>query len=262
MARYVFDNVADIAVRRMEVLQTTFDPVTRRRLSAVGVAAGWRCLEIGAGGGSVARWLASRVGPSGSVLATDINPRLVGSVPSNVDVRVHDIVADDLPANEFDLVHARLVLFHLPQRERALQRIMRALKPGGRLVLDEFDCTYCPVLAAPSESGRALFIKGTNAIHSVLAEAGADIAWGRNAYAAMAAAGFVDLELASWSQSWVGGSTGAALHEVNLRQVGDQLFARNLISTNEFESFLELVASPDFAVVSYPLMTTWGRKRP
>ena len=260
MARYVFDNVADVAVDRMVCLETSFDPVTRKRLADVGVGPGWRCLEIGAGGGSVARWLGERVGPAGSVLATDINPRLIKDMPSNVDVRVHDIVADELPADEFDLVHARLVLLHLPQRTRALERVLHTLKPGGALVLDEFDCTYIPVLAAPDEASRTLFARGVDAVHGLLTEAGADIAWGRNAHAAMVAAGFVDLNFASWSRAWVGGSIGAALHEVNIRQVGDQLLDRNLISATEFDAFLELVASPDFTVASYPLQTTWGRK--
>jgi SAM-dependent methyltransferase len=260
VARYVFDNVADVAVDRMVCLETSYDPVTRQRLADVGVGPGWRCLEIGAGGGSVARWLAERVGPTGSVLATDINPRLIGAMPSNVDVRVHDIVADDLPPDEFDLVHARLVLLHVPQRRRALERILHTLKPGGLLVLDEFDCTYIPVLAAPDERSRALFAKGVDAVHGLLTEAGADIAWGRNAYPAMAAAGFVDLDFAGWSRAWVGGSVGAALHAINLRQVGARLLDRNLISATEFDAFLELVASPDFTVAGYPLLTTWGRK--
>src|SRR5207237_7357600 len=106
------------------------------------------------------------------------------------------------------------------------------------------------------EASRALVAKGVDAVHGLLTEAGADIAWGRNAYAAMAAAGFVDLEFATWSTAWVGGSVGARLHEVNMRQVGPQLLDRNLISDTEFDAFLDLVASPEFAVASYALMTT------
>jgi len=66
-----------------------------------GIASGWSCLEIGAGDGSVARWMAARVGPAGFVLATDIDPRFVledsGANPANMEVRVHDIVTDSLP---------------------------------------------------------------------------------------------------------------------------------------------------------------------
>lgn len=58
-------------------LEATFDPSTIGYLTGVGVTAGWACWEIGAGGGSIARWLAERVGPTGSVLATDIDPRFI-----------------------------------------------------------------------------------------------------------------------------------------------------------------------------------------
>lgn len=260
MAQYVFDNVATQAVDRMVCLETSYDPVTKRRLTETGLAPGWRCLEVGAGGGSVAKWLAKQVGDTGSVLATDINTRLINDVPANLEIVVHNIVDDDLPADEFDLVHARLVLLHVPQRAEALKRIMHALKPGGYLVLDEFDCAHTPVLAAPDEAARALFHKVVDGIHGLLTEAGADIAWGRHAYAAMGMAGFVDLEFAGSSQAWVGGSAGIRLHEVNIRQVEDRLTERNLISAAEIDTFLHLLADPRFVVSSYALLTTSGRK--
>ena len=63
------------------------DDVYRRplvtALHRLGLGPGWRCLEVGAGSGSVARWLAAKVGPEGSVLATDIDTRWVdtGGLP-------------------------------------------------------------------------------------------------------------------------------------------------------------------------------------
>jgi ubiquinone/menaquinone biosynthesis C-methylase UbiE len=95
------------------------------------VAEGWHCLEVGAGGGSIATWLCDRVGAAGHVVATDIDPRFLDAVGSpNLEVRRHDIASDPLPEAAFDLVHTRLVLVHLPEREAALRRIVRALKPG------------------------------------------------------------------------------------------------------------------------------------
>jgi ubiquinone/menaquinone biosynthesis C-methylase UbiE len=53
---------------------------TTRRSATSGVDSGWRCLKVGAGGGSVAAWLCDRVGPSGSVLATDLDPVILRDV--------------------------------------------------------------------------------------------------------------------------------------------------------------------------------------
>ncbi len=103
------------ARRRLQLLETVYDRATTRRLEATGVGAGWHCAEVGAGGGSVTRWLCDRVGPSGRVLAVDIDTRFVDELDHpSLEVRRQDIVTQPLRAGEFDLVHARAVLMHLP----------------------------------------------------------------------------------------------------------------------------------------------------
>ena len=140
---YLLDNASEKADTRMEVLARLYDPTTRRVIEATGLAAGWSCLEVGGGGGSVARWLAERVGPAGRVLCTDLDTRIIerGSAAAggNLEVRRHDIAHDELPREAFDLAHARLVMIHVPERERALENMVRALKPGGWLVIEDFD---------------------------------------------------------------------------------------------------------------------------
>ena len=88
---------------------------------STGPAPGWHCLEVGGVSSAVAAWMADRVGPSGSVLVTDIDPRFmersVYRRPPHLELRRHDIGTDPLPERAFDLIHARLVLMHVPQRE-------------------------------------------------------------------------------------------------------------------------------------------------
>src|SRR6516164_7895571 len=74
--------------QRLALLTQFADAITTRRLTELGVGPGWRCLDVGAGDGSVARWLAGRVGPRGRVVATDLNPRfLAGHGLPNLEVR-------------------------------------------------------------------------------------------------------------------------------------------------------------------------------
>ena len=103
-------------------------------------------------------------------------------------------------------MHARLVLLHLPQRRLALHRIWHALRPGGRLVLDEFDCTWLPVLAAPDPASATLFSRVVDGVHRLLEQAGADLAWGRNAYGALAETGFDSLSVRGFAEVWTGGA--------------------------------------------------------
>ena len=66
-------------------------------MTDLGVGPGWRCLDVGDGDGSVARWLAGRVGPEGRVTATDLNPRFLGGHGQpNLEVRRHNILEDSL----------------------------------------------------------------------------------------------------------------------------------------------------------------------
>ena len=136
---YLLADTPDEAERaRLSLLEAYFDPITQRRLQHLGVAEGWRCLEVAAGGGSVARWLAQQVGPSGSVVATDMNPRFLTGLPDHVEVRRHDILTDPIEA-DFDLVHCRALLMHLPDPGAALSRMAQALRPGGWLLVDDVD---------------------------------------------------------------------------------------------------------------------------
>ncbi len=83
---------------RLGLLEEYHDPLTVSQLDAIGVGEGWRCLDVGAGGGSVTRILAERVGISGSVLAVDLDTSLLDELASDrVEVRRHDLLSDQLP---------------------------------------------------------------------------------------------------------------------------------------------------------------------
>jgi SAM-dependent methyltransferase len=119
-------------------LEELFDPATVRRLEGVGVERGCRALEIGAGRGSIAVWLANQVGDEGRVVATDIDTTLLDELgDERIEVVRHDVLADDFAPASFDLVHCRAVLVHLRDPVRALERMASWLRPGGVLVAEE-----------------------------------------------------------------------------------------------------------------------------
>ena len=124
---------------RLALLEATRDRGTIVCLEALCVGEGWRCLEVGAGRGSIARWLADRVGPTGSAVAADIDPRFLTAMPPNVEVRALDIRDGELERGAFDLVHCRVLLMHLPDPGSVLERLAGALLSGGVLLAEEGD---------------------------------------------------------------------------------------------------------------------------
>ena len=71
----------EFADERLALLGAAYDPPSIALAQRLGIRAGWRCLEAGAGGGSFARWLCSATSPGGRVLAVDADPRHLADLP-------------------------------------------------------------------------------------------------------------------------------------------------------------------------------------
>lgn len=95
---YLLDNQQTEAGQRFEAFATLFDPTTLRHIERLGIGPGWRCWEVGAGGTSVVSWLAKKVGPTGKIVATDIDTSWAAAAARTpVEVRVHDVAAEEPP---------------------------------------------------------------------------------------------------------------------------------------------------------------------
>jgi SAM-dependent methyltransferase len=256
--RYVHDNDLPHSAEQHRWLAAAYDPATTAHLTRSGVTAGWQCLEVGAGAGSVAAWLAGRVGASGHVLATDIKPHHVPPAPGLTVLR-HDVVRDPLPENAFDLVHARLVLLHLPARLDVLASLVRSLRPGGWLQLDEFDLRYGPGLLSRDARSAALYERFLDVKIAALESAGADPDWGRRVPAAMRAAGLTDIDVRPHLCTWRAGSPGQHLMTHHSRHLRDRFVAEGM-TDEELADVRQLLADPAFLATSSVFYTVQGRR--
>jgi ubiquinone/menaquinone biosynthesis C-methylase UbiE len=176
---YLLDNARKETSKRFDALSVLYDRDTIRHLENRGVSEGWSCLEVGGGGGSIAAWLAKRVGSAGSVLVTDVDPRYLEFLRAqNVEVRRHNIATDPLPERAFDLIHVRLVLMHVPEREQALARLVAALKPGGWLVDEEYDSAS--LLPDPIANPNEVFLETQRGLMRLFDDRGVGRRWGRS----------------------------------------------------------------------------------
>lgn len=256
---YLLDNRRDEAADRFDALAALYDPVTIGHFDTLGVGEGWRCLEVGAGGGSVVRHLADRVGSSGRVLATDIEPRFLEPLRDlgNVEVARHDVAADPLPEADFDLIHARLVLVHVPERLRAIHRLVQALRPGGWLLIEDADATAPHSFLDPQTDDERLANRVRDGIAELLAASGVDRAFGRKLPRLLRDEGLLYIA----GDGYLPISEKVRLLErANMLQLKDAFLDSQVLSKDEFEHFIALLDDPSFALAGIFLLSAWGRK--
>lgn len=157
---YPLRNADEREGARLSLLQELSDPITVRWFERLGVGAGWRCLELGAGGGSMVEWLAERVGPDGSVTAVDQDTSRLAALAArhgNVEVVEGDLCQLELPEAAFDLVHSRSVLMHLACPDAVVERAVRSLAPDGVAFFEETDGAPAQEATDTPEAFRLVF---------------------------------------------------------------------------------------------------------
>jgi len=264
MGTYVFDQAWQKELDRLTALESLFDGATKRLLDDLGVSAGWRCLEVGCGAGSIARWLADRVGATGHVLATDLDTRFLdGHGRDNLAVRTHNIVTDSLDEAAYDLIHARALLVHLPDRDQVLKRLVSALRPGGWLLLEDVDfggatASMLAQYVTAAQHARAAMERVYRAFAEVFAANGANASYGSQLTGALADAGLVHVAaelhapiVPGGSEQWTRGSA---------EQLASRLVGTGVTTTADIEWFLGATAQPGIYYLPPLMVSAWGQR--
>ena len=263
MAEYVHANAWEGERQRLGQVEAAEDPGTIRHLAALGVADGWRCLEVGGGGGSIAAWLCRCVGPTGSVVATDLDPRFLNGLElSNLEVWEHDVTRDPLPERAFDLVHSRWLLHHLADPADVLHRLAAALRPGGWLLIEEPDMSLIApdAYGAADDADTALLARFFDAMVGLIDERGGDGTYGRRLYRDLRATGLAPVNAEARISMAIGGSPAAEVARLTLEQLRGHVVTAGTLQSGEVDALLRLFADPDRAWLSWATIAAWGRR--
>lgn len=251
MAEYVYDQDWKDERERLAGMERLWDPGTRDLLERLGVGEGWRCLEVGAGGGSISEWLADRVGAGGQVVAADVSLRFLSAIErDNLEARELDILGPDLPEGEFDLVYARLVAEHLGTE--AVRAMARCLKPGGLLVLEDYDWSVDP--------RDEFFQRVQDAVLGFMEKAGFDPYFGRRLIAEMASAGLEAISADGRVRVVRGGTPETAFFRLSLTSLQDTLIEAGTITPDEVERALAELDDPAEVMLSPVMVAACGRR--
>jgi len=249
---------------RLSLLERIFDPLSCRRRGLV--RPGWRCLEVGAGRGSMAVWLAKQVGKSGKVVATDIDVTYLNRLHlPNLEVRQHNILEDSLDAlgpGSFDLVCSRLTLFWLAgKQEMAIRRMVECLRPGGWLVDEDGDWgTVAPV--DPSHPYYARY-QGAYRSGEWWTSRGYDPTFGRKLSSLFERCGLENIRHETTAEVVRGGSPWAQWWQETLEAIRGWERGKDGMTEAREEEYKALIApwtDPSFWFLSALVHACWGQR--
>ncbi|MGW1377450.1 class I SAM-dependent methyltransferase [Streptomyces sp. NPDC002446] len=242
---------------RIDLGALAYDEVSTARLAALGVGPGWHCLDVGAGTGTVARWLLESAGVS-SVLAVDRDTRfLPADGPPGLVAQTADITAPDFDPGRFHLVHARFVLMHLRSWRRMIARLGALLVPGGVLVLS--DAVDLTTASAPATPYTAVMRAMWQALRQTI---GTDISWVPDYPHFLLEDGLSSVAAEIHVPPLLPGSPISRFWADTWERTRDAILATGQVDEPQLERARHALSSPDSAALSPGMLTTWGWKPP
>ncbi|MFG2307376.1 class I SAM-dependent methyltransferase [Streptomyces sp. NPDC048566] len=240
---------------RIDAAALVYDPVTFRRLRALGAGAGGRCLEVGAGTGTVARWLLDEAGAAEVVALDRDTSGLETLAGPRISVVAADLRDEDLDLGRFDVIHARFVLMHLPERRRLVSRLARRLNPGGWLVLA--DAVELP----DGHDTASAYRRTMDAMWRALATTiGTDISTVPAYPRFLREEGLLDVAGEVVCPPLTAGGPLARFWSETWSRMRPQLEETGLVDATAVDAALARLASPDLAVFGPGMAMAWGRR--
>lgn len=250
--QYAFDQSWEQEQARLRYLEQWLDDGTFRLLERAGFVAGARCLEVGGGHGSIARRMAQA---GADVVATDLDTTLLDGL-EGVDVRRHDITTGAPEPEAFDVVHARMVLGWIAERDKAIGNMVDALRPGGVLLIEELDnVTHLSIGSSPSYER---VIAGMNAGMKLV---GYDIELGRRLPWVLHAAGLENIQAEGRVEYGpFEGGPALEMFTLTLQRMREPLVAVGPATSEDVDETIRVLRDPSFEKMPPTVVAAWGRK--
>jgi len=259
MTEYFYTNRWEEGRSRLKGLEQLEDEATKHLLKMFDLTEGDTCLEIGAGAGSIAQWLCEQVGKTGRVVATDTEPHFLRDISNEaLEIRNHDITIDDIEEDQYDLVHVRHVLIHIQSNTNILDKLVKALKPGGALLIEESDFSTNRADSSSSLKARILYDKIMQEVYALYEKNGMDIHIGSHLLDELRSFNLHRFGKKGRVYKIRGGTQNALFHKKTYEQLAPRLMQSKIITKDLYEKFLTLFDDPSFFYQSRMTVATWG----
>lgn len=260
--KYIFSDSREAEEwERLRSIEAIFDPETQHQLTRTGLGPGWRCLEIGAGAGSVARWMGESVGPSGRVVAIDTDTRFLRHLrAANLEILKADISAVELESSSFDLAHTRYLLIHLSNHQSVFEKILNSLKPGRWIVVEEPDFSAARLIAG-NEKNREAVGKVNRAIEKMFIRRGMDHALGARLPALFRKFGLTSISVENDAPPVQGGSPLAAMMRRSAIHLREKYIATGEATAEDVERYCRFAEDRQSQAVYYATVRVRAQKQ-
>lgn len=235
-------------------------------LERVGVASGWRCLDLGCGPGGITAMLADKVGPSGRVVGVDADPvflehartQALSAERANVEFVAADAYDTKLPGGAFDLVHVRFLASTAGEPERLFREAARTARPGGWVAFQEPDISSLRCFPAHPAWDRL-----RDAIAEAFVRVGGDVELGQRLYSLARRAGLEDVQYRPFLVGVRSGDPMTDYMPTTAESMRSALLQHGLMTQVDLDSAIAAcrshLARPDTVFTTYTVIQVWGR---
>lgn len=256
-------------LERLRLQARVWEPEAEVMLDRIGLRSGAHCVDLGCGAMGILGPLSRRAGPSGRVVGVDLDGRQLAAARAfveetglaNVEILAQDAYKTDLPPASFDVVHVRFVLAPVGRDEELLREMLRLVRPGGVLAIQEPDAASWTCLPPHPAWDRV-----KQAILAAFALGGGDFNVGRRLYGMLRAAGLADVAVRAAVQALPSGHPYLRLPVQFASSLRTRILDAGLLSAADLDAALaecERVAShPDVCGLTFVVMQAWGRMPP
>jgi SAM-dependent methyltransferase len=250
---------------RLRLLNRVKWPTTQLLLRAAGLRAGMSCLDVGCGSGEVTLKMAALVGTEGNVVGVDRDQSILQLASQEAERQGLSVTFRRLDTEElaqesaYDLVFARYLLSHLPRPQRAVELMVRAVRPGGRLVLE--DVFFPGHICYPANAAFDRYLELYQAVAS--AKEGGDAAIGVRLLGMALEAGLVEVRVGLVVPTFRDGE-GKRVARVTMEHLREAVVGAGLASGREVDNLvveLGRLAADDRTLMSIaPTFQVWARR--
>jgi SAM-dependent methyltransferase len=254
-------------MERLRLQAQVWEPSAEAMLDQIGVAPGWRCVDLGCGASGILGPLSRRVGPAGEVVGVEVDARqlaaarayVLGQGHENVEVLEQDAYRTTLPRESFDFTHVRFLFAPVGRDEELLAELLGLTRPGGTIAVQEPDASAWGYYPASREWEQL-----KEAILAAFRSGGGDFDAGRRTYSMLRGVGLEDVQVRAAVVALPGRHPYKRVPAQFAASLRKRILEAGILKEAELDELVRdcerLAADPETVMTSFVVTQVWGRK--